>query len=129
MPLHPRHIEKDHAFAGIFDARRKRLGYFEQRFLRGALALGIAAAGDELRQERARLRQREAGLDSLLPRPPRGSDDMGVAAVPFHDTDRLVEQIGLAAQPRREDEHRYVEAGQAGHEAFRVWGVGSGEWE
>src|SRR5436305_217368 len=48
MPFHPGHIEKHNAFAGIFDARRKCFGHFEQRFLRGALAFGVAAAGDEL---------------------------------------------------------------------------------
>ena len=48
MPLHPRHIEKDDPFAGIFDTRRECLGHFQQRFLRGALAFGVkvtAAAG------------------------------------------------------------------------------------
>jgi len=51
MPFHPRDVEKNDSFAGIFDARREALGHFEQRFLRRPLAFGVAAAGDEFRQK------------------------------------------------------------------------------
>jgi hypothetical protein len=97
MPLHPRHVDKHDSFAGIFDARGERFRHFEQRFLRGALAFGVAWAGDQLGDDRARLRQRHAGNDSFRSCATRGRDDMGVLRVAVDDGQRFLQQIGLAA--------------------------------
>ena len=64
-------------------------------------------------------------MNAFLPCAPCRCDDVRVVAVPFDDADRFVEQIGLAAQPRRQRKHRNVETGQAGHEALRVSVFGS----
>jgi hypothetical protein len=116
VPLHPRHIKKHHSFASILDTRRERFGDFEQRFLGRALALAVAAAGDQLRHERARLGEREAGADSFRPRAPRRRYDVRVVAVSFDDGHRLLAKLRLAAQPRREREHRNEKTGEADHD-------------
>ena len=82
-------------FASVFDPRGECFGDFEQRFLRGALAFGVAAAGDEFRHDRARLRQRQSGTDAFRARATCRGDDMRVVAIAFDDPDRFVEQIGL----------------------------------
>ncbi len=129
MPLHPRDVGEDDAVARVFEARREGLRHFQQHLLRRLLAGDVAVARDELRHDRARLRERHAGADRFLTRPPRGRHDMHMRAAPFDDHQRLFAQIGLGAQPRRQWEQRNEKAGQPGHatSAFVSAGVSSAE--
>ena len=115
MALGAADVDEDEAVAGILDARRERLRRLEQRLLRRPLALGVAAAGDELRQDRARLREGLPGVDAVLPRTPRRREDVRRAAVSLHDGRGLGEELRLAPQPRREREERDEKAGDASH--------------
>ena len=117
--LHAGHIDKDQAVAGVFEAWGKGLGDLEQRFLRGALALGVAAAGDELGQDRSSLGERQARTDAFLSRSPRRCHDMRVVAVPLDDRNRFLEQIRLASQSRREREQRDEKTSDTGHDEGR----------
>src|SRR5580765_2854674 len=105
-------IEVDHSFAGVFDARRERLGDFQKGFLGGSLAFRVAGAGDQARVDRADLRESHAGLDSRLARLARRGDDSGGVAVAFEDRGRLSFEVGLAAQARGEGEEGNEEAGE-----------------
>ena len=107
------HVHPGEALAAVLDARRDRAGRVEQRLLRGALARGVARAGEEVREERARLRQREAGADAGAPRLARGGDDARGRAVALADGDGLVGERRLAAQPRGEGEEGHDETGKA----------------
>ena len=64
-------IEVDHSGAGIFDTRRKTFGDLHESFLRCPLALDIARAGDQFRQQRARLGQSQPRADPFSARPAR----------------------------------------------------------
>ena len=110
----PVELEVRDAVSPVLDARRKGLGDFEQGFLRRALAGAVASAGEELREDRARLGQRHAGLDARAPRLAGRGDDAGGTAVALADGDGLVLQLGLAPQPRRQGKERDVEAGEHG---------------
>ena len=77
------------------------------------LAGGVARAGEEVREERARLREREAGADAGAPGLPRRGDDARGRAVALADGDGLVGERRLPAQPRGEGEERHDEAGEA----------------
>ena len=109
----------DDALAAVLDARRDRPGRVEERLLRGPLARGVARAGEEVREERARLREREAGADAGAPRLPRRGDDARGRAVALADGDGLVGERRLAAQPRGEGEERHDEAGEA-HDVKKI---------
>src|SRR5262249_26229142 len=102
----PFQVRIRHSLPRVLDARRKRLGDFQQRLLRGALALTIAAASDQLRDAGARLGQRHAGLDAGLTRFTRRGDHASGVAVALEDREILVLELGLATQPRREREER-----------------------
>ena len=105
-------IQVDEAFAGVFDSRRKRIGDFEEGFLRGALAFAVAGPGEELGEEGAGLGERHAVLEAFFARLARGGDDPGGVAVAFEDGDGFAFQVRLAAQARGEREEGDVEAGE-----------------
>jgi hypothetical protein len=105
-------VEVDQAFAGVFDARGKRVGDFEEGFLGGAFAFEVAGAGEELGEEGAGLREGHAGLEAFFARLAGGGDDAGGVAVAFEDGDGFAFEVRLAAQARGQREEGDVEAGE-----------------
>jgi hypothetical protein len=113
----PFDVEIHDPLSSVFDARREGVGGLEQRFLRRSFALAVARSRGQPRKERARLRQRHAGLDPGAPRPARGGDHARRVAIAFDDQDGLAFQVRLAPQPRGERKERDENAGETGHQA------------
>jgi len=111
QPRMPLQVHVHDSFSRVLDARREGLRRLQQRLLRRALALGVASSSDQLRDSRARLRQRHTRLDAGAARAARRGDDTGRVAVPLEDRDRLLLQLGLAAQTSRERKERDEETG------------------